>query len=137
MKRHDDWEALLDKHFAETQTCAQRWGVDDCAIRACNAVLAITGVDLAADFRGTYSTELGAARAIKKFCGGGLEQLAEKIAQQYGIDEAPVFCARRGDVVLTRGDQPALGIVALDGWTVKTTAEGYTLENCKRAWRIG
>ena len=137
MKRYEDWEARLDAFFTETQTCAQEWGKDDCAMRACNAVLAITGVDLAEPFRGTYATELGAARAIKKFCGGGLEQLADKVAKQHGIDECPVFRARRGDVVLIGGDNPTLGVVSLDGWNILTTATGYTLENCKRAWRIG
>ena len=137
MTRHEDWEERLSAHFSETPTCVQRWGVDDCALRACDAIQAITGIDLAAEFRGKYSTEIGATRVIKKFCGGGLEQLAIKVATQYGLKEVPPFCAQRGDVVLLDADHPSLGIVSLDGWTVKTTGEGYTLRNCKRAWRVG
>ena len=46
------------------------WGVNDCALFAADGIRAITGVDIAADFRGKYSDEAGAMAAVKEVAGG-------------------------------------------------------------------
>ncbi len=48
-----------------------RWGETDCILSACNHVLAMTGIDPAAPWRGTYHDEAG-ARAIYDAHGGVL-----------------------------------------------------------------
>ena len=41
------------------------WGECDCCLFAADVVRDLTGVDYAAEFRGRYSTKIGAARLIK------------------------------------------------------------------------
>jgi len=75
------------------------WGTNDCALFAANAILAITGTDIASDFRGKYSDEAGAFALIKSVTGGttvadaaawcaakhGLVELAHPLQAQRGI----------------------------------------------------
>lgn len=70
------------------------WGVNDCCLFAADAVLALTGKDVAADVRGSYSDALGAARIID--ARGGLSAIA---TAALGASVLPVFAAV-GDVVL-------------------------------------
>jgi hypothetical protein len=139
--RAHDWESKLDDFVARSQRLKFAWGIHDCCLFACDAVLAMTGTDLAADFRGKYDSALGAARMLKAY-GGTVEMLAEEIADKFCIFEVPVLYAQRGDVVLlpSNNDGPALGIVSLDGWNcLGAGLEGLTrtpLNQCLKAWRI-
>jgi hypothetical protein len=66
MTRFDDWPERLEKFLAQSKDKASlEWGSFDCCLFSCDAVLAITGVDLAADFRGEYSSEMGAAKLLR------------------------------------------------------------------------
>lgn len=60
---------------ADTRALWQRsafiWGQTDCILAVCNHVLAMTGIDPAAPWRGSYSDEAG-ARAIYEPYGGPL-----------------------------------------------------------------
>jgi hypothetical protein len=139
MTRHVDWEHKLGEFFLERQTQDFLWGENDCALFACDAALAITGIDLAADFRNRYNSELSAARVILAFTEGGkLEHLAEKIAAQHGIEEVKPMFAQRGDIVLIEHDeQQALAVVGMDGWSVIGPGpRQFELIEARRAWRI-
>jgi hypothetical protein len=139
--RAHDWESKLDDFVARSQRLKFAWGIHDCCLFACDAVLCMTGTDLAADFRGKYDSALGAGRCLTEY-GGAVGFLADAIAQQFGIKEVPVLYAQRGDVVLlpSNNDGPALGIVSLDGWNcLGAGMEGLTrtpLNQCLKAWRI-
>jgi hypothetical protein len=89
------------------------WGENDCCLFAANAVLALTGNDLAAEFRGKYSTELGAARALKKHGYSSIEML---LNAKLGESIAPLS-AKNGDVALVENHlgQLAAGIVFRSG----------------------
>lgn len=141
LQRREDWPERLHVFLQERKGRAFEWGVNDCALLLCDAVLAMTDVDLAAEFRGKYSTELGAARAMKRFANGGVKELAEKIAADFGIEEIPVLMARRGDAVMVLTDMgPALGIAGLDGVSALFAGPGSIrvalLRDALKAWRI-
>jgi len=65
MMRKPHWE----KHLAEWHRVAETrpflWGKSDCCLTACDAVLAITGIDPARDLRGLCSDRRGAIRVVR------------------------------------------------------------------------
>jgi hypothetical protein len=142
MTRAHDWEIRLSEFLVENQDKPFVWNENDCCTFACNAALAMTGVDLAADFRGRYDSDLSAARVIIAFTSGGdLEDLAVKVAQQFGLEEVAPLFARRGDIVLVPEETPngrkALAIVGMDGWSlVGPGPRRYELKDALRAWRV-
>lgn len=116
------------------------WGEHDCCLFACDVVKALTGEDMAHDFRGKYTNKLEAVRVIKEFAGGGLAELAAKRAAESGLKEAPIPFAGRGDVVLVDNNgHDALGIV-MDGRAVCAGPDGLVFlprKLWKTAWKVG
>jgi hypothetical protein len=97
--RFEDWPSRLEAFLRAEKDRAFVWGERDCALFAADAVLALTGVDHAAAFRGRYSSARGALRALKVYGRGTLEAtVAEKLG--------PVVVNPR---VLQRGDLAAFG----------------------------
>lgn len=141
LERFADWPQRLAQFFLERRAQPFRWGKNDCGLFAADAVLAITGVDLAADLRQTYRTE----HESKWIVGDGLEELAVRIAAAHDIPQETNWrLARRGDVVLGElALGPTLGVVGLDGMTVCFPgAEGLRSLplaglRVKYVWRIG
>ncbi|MGH9552310.1 MAG: DUF6950 family protein [Terriglobales bacterium] len=115
MKRVNGWENILSDQIRAAQAKTFKWGTFDCSLWTCDVVFALTGVDLAADFRGKYSTSRAAKEVIKQFAGADLEALAVKRGAEFGMEEIDPQLASRGDVVLVRSGRKGLGIVALDG----------------------
>jgi hypothetical protein len=100
-----DRPALLTRYIEERRRMPFAWGSNDCCLFAADWVLAATGRDLAAEYRGQYETALGALRFVKS--AGGVEGLVEKAGGQR-ID---VKLAHRGDVVARDvGDGVGLGL---------------------------
>ena len=146
-----DWEERLAAYFAGTATTPFIWGRNDCALWSCNGIFAETGIDPSAPFktekRYRYKTARGAAGAMRRFAGGGLLEVAEKIAAEFAAPACPgLFYAQRGDLVLFDGAVgPTLGLVALDGLQVYSAGpEGRFSQRLRdlakapdvRAWRI-
>ena len=147
--RIDNWPSLLEQELQARFARPFVWGENDCCIFAASLVEAMTGVDLAAKWRGRYTKALGAGRFLKKE--GGLEGLMQKLAAKHAMEALPsVLYARRGDVVLmdvpttvaTNGESaggPALGICV--GARVAAAGENgvvfVPLEQARRAWRVG
>lgn len=92
-QRHRDWQSRLQACLAERRLRAFEWGQHDCCLFVCDCIEAMTGHDPAADVRG-YSTELEAARLVKKL--GGMRGIA---GSRFG-EEVPVLMAQVGDVGL-------------------------------------
>lgn len=141
--RIENWEFELERFLNERRSKPFAWGSNDCCLFACDAVSAITGIDLAASFRGKYASAAKAYKVIRTFAGGGLRELADKVAEQHAIaaHEFPLL-ARRGDVALFETAHGAtLGIVALNGaeiWAPDCAGlAAVALMRCSRAWRIG
>ena len=103
IRRRPDWALRLDALVCSRLHAPFAWGVNDCALFAADAVLAVTGHDLAAGLRG-----LGARAALRQIQrAGGLCQLVP--------DSLPllrsVADAQEGDVALI--EQPAKGLRGL------------------------
>lgn len=140
LTRFPNWPERLDAVLRDNNRPFQ-WGVNDCALRACDVVLAITGTDVAAEFRGRYTTRVGATRVMRRLYGGNLERVAEKIAAAHGMPEIPPALARRGDVVLVDTDHgPSLGVMRHDGrhaeFKTDTQPLIFPAGDCRRAWRV-
>ena len=92
--RLSDWETRLHDYLASMANAEHVYGVSDCALFASGAVLAMTNCDPAAEFRGKYKTELGAARVLRKIGAGDLESTFDAKFTEIG----PAF-AQRGDLI--------------------------------------
>ncbi|MBD2842713.1 DUF6950 family protein [Erythrobacter rubeus] len=115
MIRLPDWEDRLAQLLAERRFMPHDYGSNDCALFASDAVLAMTGVDPAHDFRGRYTTKIGSVRALRSIGNGDLESTFSA-----RFDEKPVSFAQRGDLVF---DGEAVG-VCLGPRAVFVGAEG-------------
>lgn len=138
-KRLPRWEARLMDFIRDTHGKAFAWGERDCALWACDAVLAFTGVDLAADLRGRYDTEIGAGRAIIECGYKGLLDMCEVKAARHRIEECRPAFAWRGDVGFSSVAGGALSIAVGQGWGTMTRDRGYQVvpfSLIERAWRI-
>src|SRR5690348_10475155 len=115
LKKHEHWQT---RHFHAflMERCDQpfAWGTNDCALFAADAILANTGTDIAAEFRGLYTTERGAFEAIWKVTGGStVADAAAYCASKHGLveHEHPLM-AKRGDlVVVENGGSFIAGVV--------------------------
>lgn len=140
MTKRTDWENQLEAAILFNRNRPFEWGKHDCALFACNTIQDMTGLDLAAGLRGTYSSALQAARVIRSF-GGDLETLAETRCNENDMPEIATTHASRGDVVIVINEgNKALGIVAMDArFALCAGKDGLTRVPRKdwlRAWRI-
>ena len=134
--RPEGWESRLDAAIEGARTEPFSWGTHDCCMFALNIACEILLTDPAPQFRGTYTTEFGAARALKEHGDGTVRGTVTQILDE----EIPVRTAQRGDLVLLQ--QPDLGdtlgvclgvdsaFVGLDGLHYAPTLD------CACAWRI-
>jgi hypothetical protein len=147
IKRIDHWQLALHDFIDSKRNVVFSYDSSigtDCATFVCDAILAMTGTDIAAEFRGKYTTQVGALKVIKQVTGGStVEDVADHVTDQYGIAvlDNHLF-AQRGDVVLFDGAEgPALGIVYLDGKNAVFVGDKglskLPVRQCRRAWRIG
>ena len=133
MKRLRDWQSRLQACVAERWRTPFEWGQFDCVLLAADAVLACTGEDLAAEYRGTYSDAAGAARLIETH--GGLEAIA---AARLGAEIRPVL-AQPGDIgLLSNEGRPCLSVCTGAGWAAPC-ADGILIfrnDQAMKAWRL-
>lgn len=121
------------------------WGTNDCALFAADAIEAITGVDIAEEFRGRYTNELGALRAVREICGGvDFCDATAYCAAKHGLAEYEYpLMAKRGDLVVVRnGDGVEItGVVGLDGRYVLSPGDvglvQLPITSVVRAWSVG
>lgn len=98
MTRLPDWEARLSAYLAEVRGLPHAYGSHDCALHGANVVNALIGIDHGAPFRGRYTTELGAAKALRKYGAGTLEATFDA-----HLPVIPIAFAGRGDLVMAEG----------------------------------
>lgn len=139
--RPENWTQLLEDYIRECQTKSFKWGEFDCALCACDGIRALTGVDMAKDVRGTYSTKKEAYNVLQGY-GRTLRQVALKWCKENGFQllEYPLM-AQRGDLVLLKGTGgQTLGLIGLGGRPMAPDQnEGLTtldLSAIGLAWRI-
>ena len=119
------------------------WGVRDCALFAASGIEAVTGVDIAEDFRGKYTDEASAFALIKTLTGGTtVEDATVYCTTKHGLVEwEHPLMAQRGDlVVLEESGRIIAGLVHLNGRQIACQgAVGMHLvpiTQLKRAWHV-
>jgi hypothetical protein len=132
LTRFQNWPELLADKIEQSREISFSWGSHDCALFCADAILAMTGTDLAWDLRGRYQTERDALRRIHKL---GFKNLEELVNER--LEPISILNAKRGDLVLH--PTGALGVCnGLMSWFV--TPDGLTcLKTCifNKAWRVG
>jgi len=144
LTRTDHWATReLNTHLEDTASTPFEWGTHDCALFAANAIEAMTGVDIASDFRGQYTDEASAMEAIQSITGGTtVEDAAAYCAAKHGLVELEhPLMAQRGDlVVLEDSGRIIAGIVHLTGRHIVAAGEHglkrIPITSVKRAWRV-
>lgn len=139
--RKQSWEIDMGAAIEAAAREPFAWGKNDCSLFACDVVLAMTGTDLGADFRGKYDSREDAAELISFATDGAdLEALVDSICRENQIPEVDVNFAWRGDIALhDTSEGPCLGIVDLEGGRYLTEKHGLLLvprEMIRRTWRV-
>jgi hypothetical protein len=98
MYRKPNWEVALAAYLEPLRLVPFAWGTHDCCTFAGGAVLAMTGLDPMVEFRGRYSTELGAKRALRRIGRGTLVATLDA-----KFEPVPASLAQRGDIVMVGG----------------------------------
>lgn len=92
--RLPDWEDRFIEYIASVKDKAFVWGEHDCGMNFLNCCEAITGDDPCPDWRGSYTTELGMVRAVKK---RGYDTVDALLDSRF--ESIPIGLIRRGDGV--------------------------------------
>lgn len=143
------WDTGALNHFLLSRAFTPfAWGAHDCALFAADGVEAMTGVDIAAEFRGKYSSEDGAVEVIREVCGLSagvtptVADAAAHCAELHGLVELEhPLKAQRGDlVVLEESDRMIAGLVHLSGRHIVAAGERglkrLPISLVHRAWRV-
>ena len=133
--RKETWAADLTAYLATIASRPLVPGEHDCALFAAGAVEAMTGVDLAAEWRGTYDSLPKGMRRLKS---AGHPDLASLLASL--LPEVPPAQAHPGDVVLLDGPEgPGMGILQGHLAYVLTADRLGTVSrlDVKRAFKVG
>jgi len=152
MKRFNNWPQRLHLLIQSSKPIVFAWGIYDCGQFLGRWIREATGVDVAAPYRGKYSTEAAAETLFLAGHSGAPSQalgdFAAAIAAANGMPEIkPVTFAGRGDAVWVDNgtlENPsvygALGIVGLDGRYAVCMSETGTkrvhMHRWKRAWKV-
>lgn len=107
------------------------WGEADCCLFVADALIALTGTDYAAPFRGKYTTATGAMKALAPY--GGLSGYLDSVFQR-----VPVNMAQRGDIIMAGDGVYSAGIVAgRDIWFMDNDGvKPFDRKQGKLAWRV-
>jgi hypothetical protein len=148
MERKNFWDTReLERFLLARAPMPFKWGSNDCALFVADAVLAMTGVDIAADFRG-YVDEPGAFQAIRAVIDAPagsrvtVEHAVIYCAHKYGFAEleAPLY-AQRGDIcTLEESGRIILALVHPNGREIVTAGEleakRFPITQIRRAWHV-
>ena len=133
----------LPEFIASRQAKPFAWGSNDCCLIAADEIQAITGTDIAGDFRGKYTDQASAFALIKSITGGSkVADAAAFCAAQHGLVEWKYpLQAQRGDLVVVQdGDQLIAGFVHPNGrFATSIGLMGMKLlpiAQVRRAWHV-
>ena len=124
--RFHDWPERLAAFLESRRRAPFEWGVNDCGIFVADGVLAMTGLDIAAEVRSCPHSGFR-----------NLRHMAGRIADAYWIPRVSVYRASRGDVALDRFQR--LLLVDLNGDFVGPGDQGLErvpASLIRRAWKI-
>jgi hypothetical protein len=135
MIRVSCWEQRLWAAIDAARDLPFAWGHHDCATWAFDLRRDLTGgEDVAAQWRGRYSTPLGARRIMRKLGWQDIEAMGRDLL---GAPLATPLLAQRGDLVLG-GEERAFG-VCTGARAAFVSPDGLVqlpLARCALAWRV-
>lgn len=135
-QRIQGWEQALVTSTASKLRTVWAWGEHDCIIFAADCIKAMTGQDLAEEFRGQYDNEAEAWALLGSI---GYEDLGALVSSR--LPEIKPRDAMRGDVVLMAGEEGDF-VAICDGLTAVGPRAPRGINHnpmtaAKRAWRVG
>ncbi|TPK19188.1 hypothetical protein [Mesorhizobium sp. B2-5-12] len=137
LTRLPDWDRRLARLVSSITDAPGVWGESDCLLTAAAGIEAITGEDIMAPWRGRYTTEVGAARLMRK---EGCENVEDVLGKFFGLPTIGRLLARRGDVaVVEQGGVLCAGFVCDRGFLARTeTGRTFLPQTAiKTAFRVG
>ena len=132
MPKLTDWETRLTAQVTQAHSRPFAWGSHDCCLWAADCVQAQTGIDHAADVRGTYATARESVAVLDGM--GGLEGVGERLGKSI-----PPLMATHGDIGIVEIDgRDMLALCNGDHWLVCATHGLVTvsLEMASCAWKV-
>lgn len=135
LPRVDHWERLLASAIDTARVRPFVWGVHDCPTFAFETRMIITGgEDVAALWRGRYTSALGGERVMRRLGWASLEEMARALL---GEPKQFVLLAQRGDIVVA---DSGLGFGICTGASAVGMAPAglvtVPLTSCQLAWPI-
>ena len=135
LPRVDHWERLLAASIDTARAKPFVWGVHDCPTFAFETRMILTGgEDIAALWRGRYTTALGGERVMRRLGWASLENMGRALL---GEPRPSVLLAKRGDIVLA---DTGLGFgICTGAFAVGMAPEGLVtvpLTSCRLAWAV-
>lgn len=138
LTRRDDWRGRFAAEMDRQRRTAFVWGKQDCAIGlVCGAIKALTGEDLAEQYRGKYATPEAATNLLREYGADTLGQFAAK-----HLPEIHPSRARVGDLGILPAEGPieeAFCIVDASG-VIVMTEQGHGRRpraDMTRAFKVG
>ncbi|KGK99899.1 hypothetical protein [Thalassobacter sp. 16PALIMAR09] len=135
LPRVDHWERLLASAIDTARAKPFVWGIHDCPTFAFETRMILTGgEDVAALWRGRYTTALGGERVMRRLGWASLEEMGRSLL---GEPRPSVLLAGRGDIVLA---DTGLGFGICNGASaVGMAPKGLVtvpLTSCRLSWPI-
>ena len=142
MTRFYDWPTRLEIYLHANADRRFRYGDWDCCLFVADAIEAMTGTDIAADFIGRYRNRAQAFQVASRLgIGQSVQSIAESVAARAGMREVGPLSAGRGDMALIRRPRDfSMGIVALSGREIliamRTGFAPVPMDRAVRAWKV-
>lgn len=130
--RYPDWPTRLSQYVIEEQKKPFKYGEHDCCTFLAGAVIAMTGEDRMAEFRGKYDSRASGAQALREIGNG---TLMKTLYKKFG-KPVPGAHGRRGDIALY--ESGALGLV-LGRYAIFLGEDGYQhipISQLKKVFRV-
>lgn len=132
--RHPEWAMMLAKAVADSSGRVFAWGDFDCCLFVSDCCVAVCGIDPAEAYRGRYTTEIGAKRALIKSHGS-----VENAFDAY-FERVDAMLAQRGDIVAYKDEAglTAAAVVWAGGYwaALKSGGSGKVDIQPFAAWRV-
>jgi hypothetical protein len=134
MARLKTWPSRFAALVDEARAKPFAWGSHDCCLWAASAVLAITGVDPAVEWRQGYFTRRAALRILESL--GGYEGVGARAGEPISLGLATV-----GDIGLVTWDDGmrSLGVRSMSTWMCAGDhgLVHLRIEAASHAWGVG
>jgi hypothetical protein len=135
--RVDSWDRRLEEIASAQISVLPEWGNSDCLLSTSQAIEAVVGFDPLKKFRGKYTTEAGAAKAMRR---NKCQNVKDVFETYLGLEPVNRFAARRGDVGVTLiNEEFVAGYICFHGFAVKQPQGTIflPLDQIHQAYKVG